>query len=77
MKTSILSFALGLALAGPAAAYTNEGPTRPAHSHRAYHHHFWATGWTQHRPHYATDGLSDHRAACVTYGCVGAGGGGD
>jgi hypothetical protein len=77
MKTSILSLALGLVLAGPAVAYTTQGPTRQAHSHQAFHHRFWTTGWTQHTRHYATDGLSRHRDACVTYGCVGAGGGGD
>jgi hypothetical protein len=86
MKTSILSLALGIALASPVATYAGESPNPvnaledlflgSDHSHRAYHE-------TVHRPSAdpfkprRTDGLSGDPNACVSYGCVGAGGGGD
>jgi hypothetical protein len=77
MKASILSVALGVVLSGPAAAYTIEQPAKPAHSQPAGYHSkpFWAYGWSHHhrRPP-RTDGLSGRASACVTYGCVGAGG---
>jgi hypothetical protein len=38
MKTSILSLALGIVLAGPVAAYGAERPARPFHSHRTIHY---------------------------------------
>jgi len=42
MKTSILSLALGVVLAGPVAAYANERPLGPVHSHPVHH-------WSIHR----------------------------
>jgi hypothetical protein len=77
MKMLILPLALGVLLAGPAAAYTTDRPARPAHSQHVLYNSkpFWAYGWSNHhrRPP-RTDGLSGRASACVTYGCVGAGG---
>ena len=84
MKTSILALALGVALASPVGAYASESPNlikaianlftgsdhgqRPDHKTEAWHDPF--------KPR-RTDGLSSNPDACASYGCVGAGGGGD
>jgi hypothetical protein len=86
MKTSILSLALGIMLASPVAAYAGESPnvinaiedlfTGSDHSQRASHE----TAESQWRDPFKprrTDGLSSNPDACASYGCVGAGGGGD
>ena len=91
MKTSIISLALGIVLAGPVAAYATEPAPGSASSYPATD--LWnrigdffaapTTGAvaTTHatdpfKPR-TTDGLSSNRAACASYGCVDAGGGGD
>ena len=84
MKTSILAMALGVMLASPVGAYASESPNlinavadffsgsdqgqRADHKTAASHDPF--------KPR-TTDGLSRNRNACASYGCVGAGGGGD
>jgi hypothetical protein len=83
MKTSILALAIGVALAYPTAAYADGIPNIfeglfPAsdHSQRAHDERIdsaWSDPFTPRR----TDGLSSNRNACASYGCVGAGGGGD
>jgi hypothetical protein len=86
MKTLILSLALGIVLASPVAAFAGGSPNPvnalenpfygSDHIHRAYH-------WTVDPPSAdpfkpdRTDGLSSDPNACASYGCVGAGGGGD
>ena len=90
MKTSIISLALGIVLAGPVAAYATEPAPGSASSNPATD--LWnricdflvpTTGAvaTTHatdpfKPR-TTDGLSSNPNACASYGCVGAGGGGD
>jgi|ERR1700727_2019080 hypothetical protein len=98
MKTSIISLALGVVLAGPVAAYATEPATGSASSYQATG--FWSPIWSHiglpdlfaapttgaganadaaadpFKPR-RTDGLSSNRDACASYGCVGAGGGGD
>jgi hypothetical protein len=86
MKTSILSLALGMMLASPGAAYTGESPNPvnaledlfygSDHSHRAYHETLDPLSADPFKPN-RTDGLSSDPNACASYGCVGAGGGGD
>jgi hypothetical protein len=84
MKTSILSLALGVMLASPVGAYASESPnlinviadffSGSDHGQRADHK--TAASHDPFKPH-TTDGLSRNRNACASYGCVGAGGGGD
>jgi hypothetical protein len=83
MKTSFLALAIGVALAYPAAAYADGIPNifeglfqASDHTHRARDERVdsaWHDPFTPRR----TDGLSSNRNACASYGCVGAGGGGD
>jgi hypothetical protein len=91
MKTSIISLALGIVLAGPVAAYATEPASGSAPSNQATDlwnriGDFFAAPTTSARAnaHAAdpfkprtTDGLSSSRDACASYGCVDAGGGGD
>lgn len=86
MKTSILSLALGIVLASPVAAYAGESPNPvnaledlfygSDHSHRAHHETVDSPSAELFKPH-RTDGLSSDPNDCASYGCVGAGGGGD
>jgi hypothetical protein len=83
MKTSILALAMGVALACPTTAYANE-------NRNIFEELFFGSDFS-HRAHDETvgqqssdpftprriDGLSDNVDACASYGCVGAGGGGD
>ena len=73
MRTSIVSLVLVVMLASPVAAYASETPYGQAHRHRTIHH---ATHREPFKPR-ITNGLSGNRDACASYGCVGAGGGGD
>jgi hypothetical protein len=85
MKTSIISFALGIVLAGPVAAYATE-PARSSMSSNqasdlpdpfaAPSNGAGADATDPFKPR-TTDGLSSNPDACASYGCVGAGGGGD
>jgi hypothetical protein len=72
MKTSIVSLALGVMLVSPVAAYATEYPYGQVHRHRTIHHAMR----DPFKPR-ITNGLSGNRDACASYGCVGAGGGGD
>jgi hypothetical protein len=84
MKTSILALALGIALASPVGAYASESPnlikaiadlfTGSDHGQRADHK---TEAWHDPFKPRRTDGLSSNPDACASYGCVGAGGGGD
>ena len=74
-KAFILSIAVGVALTTPVAASTNL--YRPVHSHRTTHHATVASQWLDPFKPRTTNGLSSNRNACASYGCVGAGGGGD
>jgi hypothetical protein len=91
MKTSIISFTLGIVLAGPVAAYATEPAPGSASSNQASD--LWgrialpdpfaaptngagADATDPFKPR-TTDGLSSNPDACASYGCVGAGGGGD
>jgi hypothetical protein len=84
MKTSILSLALGFMLASPVGAYASESPnlikviadffSGSDHGQRADHK--TAASHDPFKPR-RTDGLSSNPDACASYGCVGAGGGGD
>ena len=86
MKTSIVSRALCIMLASPVAAYAGESPNPvnaledlflgSDHSHRAYHETVDRPSADPFKPR-RTDGLSSNPDACASYGCVGAGGGGD
>ena len=78
MKTSILSLALGVALANPAAALRERDTLiGRVHGHRTTHRATVVSN--RHDPFKPrrTDGLSSDPDACASYGCVGAGGGGD
>jgi hypothetical protein len=91
MNTSIISLPLVLVLAGPVAAYAAEPGSGSAPSNQATD--LWNRIVTffaappasakakAHAPDpfkpRITDGLSRNRNACASYGCVGAGGGGD
>jgi hypothetical protein len=75
VKTSIASLVLGVVLASPAAAYASETPYGQVHRHRTIHHATHAMR-DPFKPR-ITNGLSGNRDACASYGCVGAGGGGD
>jgi hypothetical protein len=76
MKTSILSLALGIVLMSPLAAYPSENPYAQIHRHRTTHHAIHHAMRDPFKPR-VTNGLSSNRNACASYGCVGAGGGGD
>jgi hypothetical protein len=83
MKTLILSLALGIVLACPVAAYADERANiiedlfhGSDHSQRAYHQTVESQWRDPFKPR-RTDGLSSNLDACASYGCVGAGGGGD
>ena len=86
MKTSIAPLALGIMLASPVAAYAGESLNVPNviddllggsdHSQRAYHEAVDPRSPDPFKPR-RTDGLSSNPDACASYGCVGAGGGGD
>ena len=90
MKTIII-LALGMVLAGPVAARATQPASGSAPSNQAtdlWHRigDFFAPPTTgaganvqaadPFKPR-TTDGLSRNRDACASYGCVGAGGGGD
>ena len=86
MKTSITLLALGITLASPVAVYADQSrnPVNALedlflgsdHSHRAYHETVDRRSADPFKPR-RTDGLSGDPNACASYGCVGAGGGGD
>jgi hypothetical protein len=83
MKTSILALAIGVALAYPAAAYADGIPNifeelfqTSDHGHRA-HDERVDSAWSDPFKPRRTDGLSSDPNACASYGCVGAGGGGN
>ncbi len=72
----ILSIAVGVLLTAPVAASTNV--YRPVHNHRTTHHTAVASRqWVDPFKPRTTNGLSGNANACASYGCVGAGGGGD
>jgi len=76
VRTSIVSLALVVMLASPVAAYASDTPYGQVHKYRTVHH---ATPHAMRDPFKprTTNGLSSNRNACASYGCVGAGGGGD
>jgi hypothetical protein len=83
MKTPILALAFGIVLACPAAGHADESPNVIQdlfygwdHSQRANHETVVAHSGDPFKPR-TTDGLSSNVNACASYGCVGAGGGGD
>jgi hypothetical protein len=76
VKTSLVSLALGVLLAIPVAAYASETPYGQVHKYRTVHHTTRHTMRDPFKPR-ITNGLSSNRNACASYGCVGAGGGGD
>jgi hypothetical protein len=76
MRTSILLLPLGITLASPVGAYASENPYGQAHRHRTIHHATHHAVRDPFKPR-TTNGLSSNRNACASYGCVGAGGGGD
>jgi hypothetical protein len=83
MKTSILALAMSVAFTWPTTGYASE-------SHNIVEQLFFGSDFN-HRAHdepsgqqpsdpflpRRIDGLSDNVDACASYGCVGAGGGGD
>ena len=84
MKTSILALVIGVALACPTAAYADGIPNifealfpGSDHSHRAHHQETVHSAQVDPFKPRTTDGLSSNPDACASYGCVGAGGGGD
>ena len=83
MKTSILALAIGVVLACPAAAYASESPNifeqlfgGSDYNHRTHEEMVDRQSSDPFKPR-TTDGLSSNVDACASYGCVGAGGGGD
>jgi hypothetical protein len=84
MKTSMLSLALAIMLASAMGAYASESPnlinaiadffSGSYHGQRANHK---TAAWHDPFKPRRTDGLSSNPDACASYGCVGAGGGGD
>jgi hypothetical protein len=76
MRTLILLLPLGIMLMSPVAAYAGETPNGQVHRHRTIHHTTHHAMRDPFKPR-TTNGLSSHRDACASYGCVGAGGGGD
>jgi hypothetical protein len=77
MKMSILSLALGVVLASPLAAHASENPYGRVHGHRTTHQATIVSNWNDPFKPRRTDGLSSNPNVCASYGCVGAGGGGD
>jgi hypothetical protein len=84
MKASILSLALGVALACPAVAYADEFPNifeqlfaGSDYSHRAHQPEAIHSAQADPFKPRTTNGLSSNPDACASYGCVDAGGGGD
>ena len=80
MKTSILALALGVTLASPVGAYASESPNlikAIADFFSGSDHGHKTAAWHDPFKPRRTDGLSSNRDACASYGCVGAGGGGD
>jgi hypothetical protein len=84
MKTSILALAIGVAVASPATAYADGFPNifetlfqGSDYSHRAYHNETTQSAQVDPFKPRTTNGLSSNPDACASYGCVGAGGGGD
>ena len=84
MKTSILALAIGVALACPTAAYADGIPNLfealfqgSDYSHRVQHQETTHSAQVDPFKPRTTDGLSSNVDACASYGCVGAGGGGD
>jgi hypothetical protein len=77
MKMSILYLALGVVLASSVAAPASENPYGRAHGHRTTHRALAVSNWHDPFKPRTTNGLSSNRDACASYGCVGAGGGGD
>ena len=81
MRISILPVALNVMLANAVAAYASENPYGQVHRHRTIHHAahdaIVASPWRDPFKPRRTDGLSSNPDACASYGCVGAGGGGD
>ena len=86
MKTSILALALGIVLASPVEVYAGGSLNLPNviedlfsgsdHGQRADHETVKSRWRDPFKPR-RTDGLSSNPDACASYGCVGAGGGGD
>jgi hypothetical protein len=81
MKASILSLALGVALARPVAAYADEFPNifeelfqGSDYSHRAHHPETINSAQADPFKPRTTDGLSRNPNACASYGCVDVGG---
>jgi hypothetical protein len=81
MKILILPLALNVMLANAVVAYASENPDGRVHRHRMIHHAthdaMAASPWRDPFKPRRTDGLSSNPDACASYGCVGAGGGGD
>jgi hypothetical protein len=77
MKTSILPLELSVMLVSPVGAYASENPSGQVHRHRTTHDAIVASHWRDPFKPRRTDGLSSNPDACASYGCVGAGGGGD
>ena len=86
MKRSIaLPLALGIALAGPVSADAGLSAYGPVRAHRVLHHRSVVArapaplaALVPAKPAFGdneTDGLSRNPDDCVTYGCVGVGGG--
>ena len=76
MRTSIVSLVLVVMLASPVAAYASETPYGQVHKYQTVHHATHHAMRDPFKPR-TTNGLSSNRNACASYGCVGAGGGGD
>jgi hypothetical protein len=77
MKMSIFSLALAVVLASPVAAPASGNPYGRVHVHRMTHRALAVSNWRDPFKPRRTDGLSSNPDACASYGCVGAGGGGD
>jgi hypothetical protein len=79
MKTFILPLALGIVTASSVSAYATENPYHRVHSHHRMVQQAQAqqSQWYDPFKPRTTNGLSRNRDACASYGCVGAGGGGD
>jgi hypothetical protein len=77
MKTLILSLVLGVVLASPVAAHQSENSYGRVHGNRTTHRAIAVSTWHDPFKPRRTDGLSSNPDACASYGCVGAGGGGD
>jgi hypothetical protein len=81
MKASILSLALGVALACPLAAYADETPNifeqlfgGSNYSHRIHRGERIDSAQVDPFKPRTTDGLSSNPNACASYGCVDVGG---